>query len=93
MRSRIDPLLGMSVAGVLGLTVVQLLAQTATGVFEGRAAFGDWRADRPGVRRLIKPRDLPPPQPKSPIGPESRSGPMSSPSFLPVLPSTCSPPA
>ena len=60
MRRPIDPLLGLRVAGVLCLTVVPLLAQTATGVFEGRAAFGDWRADRPGVRRLIKPRDLPP---------------------------------
>jgi len=72
MRSRIDPLLGMSVAGVLGLTIVQLLAQTATGVFEGRAAFGDWRADRPGVRRLIKPRDLPPPQPKDSVANRAR---------------------
>src|SRR5262249_16448903 len=72
MRSRIDPLLGMSVAGVLGLTIVQLLAQTATGVFEGRAAFADCRADRPGVRRLIKPRDLPPPQPKDSVANRAR---------------------
>jgi glucose/arabinose dehydrogenase len=27
----------------------------------GSAAFGDWRADKPGVRRLIKPEDLPQP--------------------------------
>jgi glucose/arabinose dehydrogenase len=27
----------------------------------GAAAFGDWRADRPGVSRLIKPEDLPRP--------------------------------
>jgi glucose/arabinose dehydrogenase len=27
----------------------------------GAAAFGDWRADAPGVRRLITPADLPPP--------------------------------
>jgi glucose/arabinose dehydrogenase len=27
----------------------------------GRAAFGDWRDDAPGVRRLIKPGDLPDP--------------------------------
>ncbi|RWH49457.1 MAG: sorbosone dehydrogenase family protein [Mesorhizobium sp.] len=25
----------------------------------GKKAFGDWRADRPGVRRLIRPDDLP----------------------------------
>ena len=61
MRRRFDPLLGLSIGGVLCLAVVPLLAQTTTGVLEGRAAFGDWRADRPGVRRLIKPRDLPPP--------------------------------
>jgi hypothetical protein len=63
MRRPIDLVLGLSIAGVLGVAVVPLLAQPATGVLEGRAAFGDWRADRPGVRRLIKPRDLPPPQP------------------------------
>jgi glucose/arabinose dehydrogenase len=27
----------------------------------GKAAFGDWRQDRPGVTRLIRPSDLPPP--------------------------------
>ena len=27
----------------------------------GAAAFGDWRTDAPGVRRLITPADLPPP--------------------------------
>ncbi|MBZ9677991.1 PQQ-dependent sugar dehydrogenase [Mesorhizobium sp. ES1-1] len=28
---------------------------------KGAAAFGDWRADKPGVRRLIRPEDLPKP--------------------------------
>ena len=28
----------------------------------GSAAFGDWRADKPGVTRLIKPADLPRPK-------------------------------
>jgi glucose/arabinose dehydrogenase len=70
MRRRFDPLFGPSIAamfGVLGafllLAAAPILAQTAAGVLEGRAVFGDWRADRPGLRRLIKPRDLPPPQP------------------------------
>src|SRR3954447_3031743 len=27
----------------------------------GTAAFGDWRSDRPGVSRLIRPEDLPAP--------------------------------
>src|SRR4051812_25680141 len=30
----------------------------------GAAAFGDWRADAPGVRRLIKRNDLPSPSPE-----------------------------
>ena len=30
-------------------------------VLKGPAAFGDWRADKPGVRRLITAPDLPPP--------------------------------
>ena len=67
MRRRFDPLLGLSLSGVFCLAAVPLLAQTATGVLEGRAAFGDWHADRPGVRRLIKPHDLPPPQPKESV--------------------------
>jgi glucose/arabinose dehydrogenase len=37
--------------------VVPALAQSESLV--GRAAFGDWRADKPGVTRLIKPQDLP----------------------------------
>ncbi len=67
MRRPIDPWLGLSVAGTLCLAVVPLLAQNAGGVLEGRAAFGDWRADRPGVRRLIRPRDLPSPQPQESV--------------------------
>jgi hypothetical protein len=30
-------------------------------MLNGTAAFGDWRTDRPGMRRLIKPQDLPAP--------------------------------
>ena len=63
MRRPIDPLLGLSLAGVLCLALAPLLALAADGVLEGRAAFGDWRADRPGVRRHILPRDLPAPRP------------------------------
>jgi glucose/arabinose dehydrogenase len=70
MRRAFDPLLALSIAAVLGilravlgLAAAPILAQTAAGVLEGRAAFGDWRADRPGLRRLIRPHDLPPPQP------------------------------
>ncbi len=31
------------------------------GVLTGAAAYGDWRDDAPGVRRLVEPGDLPPP--------------------------------
>jgi glucose/arabinose dehydrogenase len=59
----------LSIAGVLSLAVAALfvqplLAQSDSGLLEGRAAFGDWRADRPGLRRLIRPQDLPPPEPQ-----------------------------
>ncbi len=41
--------------------VLAASAQTGDGIIQGTAAFGDWRADRPGTRRLIKPQDLPAP--------------------------------
>jgi len=63
MRRGFDLVLGLSIAALVGLAAAPILAQTANGVLEGRAAFGDWRADRPGLRRLIKPHDLPPPRP------------------------------
>ena len=48
------------VASVLaGAGVDRALAQS--GQLVGTAAFGDWRADRPGVSRLIKAEDLPRP--------------------------------
>ena len=34
-------------------------AQGNGGLLEGRAAFTDWHADRPGLRRHIRPSDLP----------------------------------
>lgn len=42
------------------LAVSAAAAQEAP-VLKGADAFGDWRADRPGVWRLIRPDDLPPP--------------------------------
>lgn len=56
-------------AGLASIPAALLLATTAFAqqadrpVLKGEAAFGDWRADRPGVRRLIAPRDLPEPNP------------------------------
>ncbi|PBC22351.1 MULTISPECIES: sorbosone dehydrogenase family protein [unclassified Mesorhizobium] len=45
----------------LFLTGAAFAQQADQPVLKGAAAFGDWRADRPGVRRLIKPEDLPKP--------------------------------
>src|ERR1700720_2885611 len=42
------------------LLVSPALAQSEPPL-RGAAAFGDWRADKPGVSRLIKPEDLPKP--------------------------------
>lgn len=41
----------------LMITATAAFSQNAT-VLKGEAAFGDWRADEPGVRRLIVPDDL-----------------------------------
>ena len=45
----------------LFLTTAAFAQQADQPVLKGAAAFGDWRADRPGVRRLIRPEDLPKP--------------------------------
>jgi len=53
-----DSLKIVATAGCLSL----LAGQAAFGqVLEGDAAIGSWRADKPGVRRLLRPQDLPAP--------------------------------
>ncbi|WP_095083774.1 PQQ-dependent sugar dehydrogenase [Mesorhizobium sophorae] len=54
-------LAGLAFPAALFLTTAALAQQAEQPVLKGAAAFGDWRADRPGVRRLIKPQDLPRP--------------------------------
>ena len=54
-------ILAASAAVIASLTVMPLFAQTGAGLLEGPAAFGDWHADRPGTRRLIRSQDLPAP--------------------------------
>ena len=40
--------------------IAPVLAQEAGGkVLTGKAAFGDWRADKPGIRRLLRAQDMP----------------------------------
>ena len=56
-------IIATSVAGIVSLAGVPLFAQTGAGVLQGTDAFGDWRADRPGTRRLIRPQDIPAPNP------------------------------
>lgn len=43
------------------LAMLTGVAAAQPAMLEGKAAFGDWRADKPGIQRLIKPQDLPPP--------------------------------
>jgi glucose/arabinose dehydrogenase len=54
-------ILAACAAVAITLAVVPLSAQTGVGLLEGTAAFGDWRADHPGTRRVIRPQDLPAP--------------------------------
>jgi len=39
---------------------VATMAQQPEQILTGQAAFGDWRTDAPGVKRLITARDVPP---------------------------------
>lgn len=43
------------------LGAVPAAAQAGRTLLVGEAAFGDWRDDTPGIRRLIRPKDLPAP--------------------------------
>jgi glucose/arabinose dehydrogenase len=58
-----------AVGGIGPSFVQQAMAQSAP--LTGSAAFGDWRSDKPGISRLIKPADLPRPgeTPSSAKGP------------------------
>src|SRR5438552_15903092 len=64
---RSSKLRAFSIVGVLCLAAAPLWAQSAGRVLEGHAAFGDWRADGPGTRRLMRPGDLPPPEPSQSV--------------------------
>ena len=55
----------MKTTGFSAIALALALASPPAGAFEklleGPAAYGDWRADAPGVRRKIAPADLPAP--------------------------------
>jgi glucose/arabinose dehydrogenase len=57
MRAQAAILLAAS-ALAIAVTVIIGVA-SADQVLTGAQAFGDWQADSPGVRRLLKPQDLP----------------------------------
>jgi glucose/arabinose dehydrogenase len=61
MRPPKNAVIATCVAGFVCLAVIPIFAQTGSTSLQGAAAFGDWRSDHPGVRRLIRPQDLPPP--------------------------------
>ncbi len=61
MSNAVRGILAAGAALLVSLTAIPIFAQTGTGLLEGTAAFGDWRTDRPGTRRLIRPQDLPAP--------------------------------
>jgi glucose/arabinose dehydrogenase len=48
---------------MLAAAVGPSAAQAVDNLLQGTAAFGDWRMDSPGTRRLIKPGDVPAPDP------------------------------
>ena len=62
-RAMLHHVLTIVAVSVAALVTVPLLAQTSSPLLEGAAAFGDWRADSPTTRRLIRPQDLPAPDP------------------------------
>src|SRR5579863_1855573 len=58
------PVPAIAAVGIIALLVgagMPAAAQTGGPLREGKAAFGDWHADAPGTRRLIRPQDLPAP--------------------------------
>ncbi|MDB5505477.1 MAG: L-sorbosone dehydrogenase [Devosia sp.] len=71
-------------ASALALLATSAMAQDSA-VLKGSAAFGDWKADKPGVTRLITPADLqaPNPQESTSNGPENATRPDGT---LPIVP-------
>ena len=71
--------------GVLAFWLSIGTALAADGVLMGQAAFGDWRTDAPGVRRLITPADLPSPFATASVGNPPRRAPRT-PAVVPKAP-------
>jgi glucose/arabinose dehydrogenase len=57
---------GVAVVAVLAIILIGILSarkNDGAAVLKGASAFGDWRKDKPGVRRLLTLQDLPAPNP------------------------------
>jgi hypothetical protein len=63
MPHPVPTIVAAAVAAAILSAPVPLMAQTSGTLLQGKAAFGDWHTDSPGTRRLIKPADLPAPDP------------------------------
>jgi glucose/arabinose dehydrogenase len=63
MPYSVSRIVAAAFTAVIISAAVPVLAQTGGTLLQGKAAFGDWHADSPGTRRLIKPADLPAPDP------------------------------
>jgi hypothetical protein len=63
MPHPIPTIVAVSIAAFVLPAAGRSWRRRAAHLLEGKAAFGDWHADRPGTRRLIRPQDLPAPDP------------------------------
>jgi glucose/arabinose dehydrogenase len=61
MRLQATALLAVGTLAIAAGVIASDAADTTRPVLTGESAFGDWRADKPGIRRLLKPQDLPAP--------------------------------
>ncbi len=62
MRARL-----LAAAAAFTTVAAAFAAHTASPVLTGTEALGDWTTDKPGVTRLIKAGDLPPPNPRESV--------------------------
>src|SRR5689334_7298667 len=53
--------LTIAAALAAALSIPTLLFAQSGKLLTGKAAFTDWQGETPGIRRVIKPQDLPPP--------------------------------
>lgn len=67
MPHPVPTIIAVTIATLVLAATSPLSAQTSGALLEGKAAFGDWHTDSPGTRRLIRPQDLPAPDPAASV--------------------------